>query len=524
MHLMLGSLCSAALLTAQPLELASADREFSSELASLPQDASQSLDAARVVGGRPVKSCQWPSAMIIDTGRFTCSGTLVHPQLFVTAAHCLLGNNFTVYSGDGNKGENKKTLKERKVEYCRKHPKYRSLAATPKLDVAYCKLQEPVTDIAPMPILMGCEVDYIEENDELDVTVVGFGFIDPRDKSNIGTKYEVDTKFLGIQQGLARVGVTGKGPLKGDSGGPVYIRLPEDKFNKDAGWRIFGITSTSRGSGAPDGKALYGMIHTFTEFLEKDSGLDITPCTDADGTWNPSKDCKGAFSDPYKASGDWVNGCEPAPPGGYISSCGKPFAPGDGDDAEDTTTPELEVLGVKPGQKLPADTTELKIEVQVKHDSDIASVTLQVNGKDQEKLSKAPYTWTLEDLSAQSYTLQARATDAAGNTGKSKSIKFSILSSDQEPSGTQDSNTNGSGNDSSNEQTQSPDTEKSSPDSNETPKDSGGSSPEMSNQGSQESSGGGCNTQASALPAWSLTLLPLLGLQRRRRDRQSSHS
>lgn len=507
---LLGYLSSVAFLTAQPLELASTDREFSSEPASFPQDAS------RVVGGRPVKSCQWPSAMIIDTGRFTCSGTLVHPQIFVTASHCLVGNSFTVYSGDGNKGENKKTLKERKVEYCRKHPDHKNNQTTPTIDFAYCKLQEPVTDIAPMPMLMGCEVDYLKENNDLDVTVVGFGYIDPQDKSKIGTKYEVDTKFLGIERGLAKVGLKGKGPLQGDSGGPVYIRLPEDKFNKDAGWRVFGVTSTSRGNGAPDGRALYGLIHTFAEFLEKDSGLDVTPCTDPDGTWNPNKDCKGAFSDPYEASGDWVNGCEPAPPGGYISSCGKPFAPGDDDGSQDesTTEPEVKILGIKPGQELPADTTELEVEVQVKADSKIKSVTLQVNGKDQKKLSKAPYTWTIENLKPKSYTLKAQATDEAGNTGHSKDIKFSILKPGQEPSDDPSTDPNDSENTNPGEDPQSPDEQTGSSQASQEPETS---SPQASGEGgSGQGSGGGCNSQGQPTPAWALLILPMLALQRRR--------
>lgn len=516
----LGSLASLALLSSQPQELALTEhQEAGGDLSLSPDwDALQSIDDSRVVGGRPVKSCQWPSAMIIDTGRFTCSGTLVHPQLFVTAAHCLLGNSFTVYSGDGNKGEKKKTLKERKVEYCRKHPEFRSTQATPLLDVAYCKLQEPVKDVAPMPIMMGCEVDYLKNNKELDVTVVGFGFIRPNDRKDIGIKYEVDTKFLGIQGGLARVGVTGKGPLKGDSGGPVYIRLPEDKFNKDAGWRIFGITSTSRGNGAPDGKALYGMIHTFVEYLEKDSGLDITPCTDADGTWNPNKDCKGAFNDPYEASGDWVNGCKASPPGGYISSCGKPFKPEP--DEDDSTPPKVKIRGVKGGQKLPADTTELEIEVEAEDESGIESVTLKLNHEAQKAVKKPPYAWTLKDLSVQKYELTAEATDKNGNAA-SHTVIFRISKEGDDSSGTQDSQAPDSGKKGSDDEDPSAKPGESKEGSDKAGSKAPGQDPEGSPEISQEppeEEKGGCRLQNPASQLWALTLLPLLTLLLRRRS------
>lgn len=387
-------------------------------------DSPHDVEPLRVVGGKPVKSCQWPTTMLLDTGRFTCTGTLVHPKIFITAAHCLKGNTFTVYSGDGNKGENKKTLIERKPEYCRKHPKFSGTRNTPKLDFAYCKLREPVKDIAPMPIMMGCEVDYLKSNSDLDVVVAGYGYIKPGDRSRIGTKYEVDTKFLGISQGLAKVGVKGKGPLQGDSGGPVFIKLPEDKFNKDAGWRVFGITSTSRGSGAPDGQALYGMVHTFVEYLEKDSGIDVTPCTDADGTWNPTKDCKGAVLDPYEASGDWVKGCEPGKPGGFISSCGDPFA--GSEEPEDSTPPEVTISSPQDGEVFAPDTDEIIVKVSVKDKSDIETVKLSVNKKSQKVLKDKPYTWSLESLKVGTYALVATAVDAAGNEGQSETLKFEI--------------------------------------------------------------------------------------------------
>jgi hypothetical protein len=72
------------------------------------------------------------------------------------------------------------------------------------------------------------------------------------------------------------------------------------------------------------------LIHKGVAWMEQQSGIDITPCHDADGTWNPSAACRGFSMAPLGTGRLWANGCaEPqlSPP---AATCGSPFGGGDG--------------------------------------------------------------------------------------------------------------------------------------------------------------------------------------------------
>lgn len=374
----------------------------------------------RVMGGQKSKSCHWPSALLFfgikPNGKpQPCSASLVHPQIVVTAAHCLGRlKSFRVATGDGSSMADKESLTWHEAEYCKKQPGWNGNHNGGKgKDFAYCKLAEPIKNVPPTPILMGCERDALQNN--TDVTVVGFGLVAPNKVDYIYTKREVVTKFLGYSKfDEANVGVAGKGPLAGDSGGPAYVKLPEDKFGKDAGWRVFGITSQSR---TAPGEGTYGQIHRFVEFVEKDSKIDITPCFDADGTWNPGPECKGAPLEPHKASGTWVKGCEHAPAGGYIASCGKPY--------KESMPLAVTFKSPKDKQSFEAD-EKIEVEVELSEDKNIAHVLLLVNDKEQKKDDKAPYEWSLKDLDAGKHRLVAVAVDEKDKKTKSEAITIEV--------------------------------------------------------------------------------------------------
>jgi MYXO-CTERM domain-containing protein len=66
----------------------------------------------------------------------------------------------------------------------------------------------------------------------------------------------------------------------------------------------------------------------YVPWLEEDSGLDVTPCFDADGTWNPGPDCGNVPLNPEASTGTWQQMCHQTETlTGPLSSCGKPFIP-----------------------------------------------------------------------------------------------------------------------------------------------------------------------------------------------------
>lgn len=384
--------------------------------AQVAQASDASPDPLRIIGGTKAKSCHWPAAPHVQVGSGTCTGSLVHPEIVVTAAHC----NANIRAITFTDSTRTSSPKRYSVEYCKSHPSWQSENASlgKHIDFAFCKLAKPVTEVQITPIMMGCEEEYLQKGAE--IYAVGFGKTVGNNPKSMGTKYQVKTTFNGFSSqngGEIKIGSQGKGSCHGDSGGPLYAKLPEDKFGKDAGWRVFGVTSW--GDNTCPGPANYGRLSKFVPFIEKTSGLDITPCTDADGTWNPTKDCKGAPLDPFAASGSWQGGCKAGPVGGPIASCGDPFAPADDKAPTVSIESPSEDASFEEGQSI-------EVEVSAEDDVGVTKVELLVDDKSAGTLDAEPFEWTLEELKVGEHELVAIAKDAAGNEAKSEAVTLLV--------------------------------------------------------------------------------------------------
>ncbi len=263
----------------------------------------QASEPQAIYGGNKVQPCAWPTTVSIGG----CTGTLVHPEVVVFAAHCLEGGS----PGSVRFGDNLNSPAfSRSTTTCKADPKYYSSSGH---DVAFCRLSKPVTTVPIVPILMGCETQALTPGAQ--VTAVGFG--QANDNLGWGPKRQVTMQINSIKNGEAFIGGNGKDTCYGDSGGPVYIRM------KDGSWRVFGITSYGEYCG---GGGYYSMMHTAIAWLEQNSGVDLTPCHQG-GAWSPTAGCSEFPMDPGASNSNWQNGCK-GQLSGPSATCGAPFGGG----------------------------------------------------------------------------------------------------------------------------------------------------------------------------------------------------
>lgn len=286
------------------------------------EDSPKEPAQTNIVGGASTKTCHFPSVAFLKVSAGACTGTLVHPKVLTTANHCINRNGEKIKAtfGESHRGGSF-TVGATCTGTTGGNP-----GGPPGKDFAFCVLDKEVTNVPIVPILMGCEVEALKKGN--DIQLVGFGATSAS-MQGVGTKRQVITPIHsdfgeGGYDTEILVGNRAKGACSGDSGGPAFVDLrtiPEFKDKPGAGWRVFGVTSRMGPGGSMCASTTYyGGIHKWVEWVEEETGIDITPCFDADGTWAPSESCKD-FPDP-EAGGSWDESCDPGKKSGWSHTCG----------------------------------------------------------------------------------------------------------------------------------------------------------------------------------------------------------
>lgn len=289
-----------------------------------------------IFGGATAGVCDFPSAVAMldrDTNSLFCTGTLVHPQVVTFAAHCMDPEGSWATPGRVMFGEDVDApVREVEVAACTMHPQWDP--ATNAFDLAVCVLAEPVTQVPFTPLIMGCEIDQIEPG--LEVVIVGFGAtgaqLDPEGNplpEGAGRKRFTTQTLTVVDPGATEITMIGpdKGGCFGDSGGPAFARM------SDGTWRTLGAASTLHPESVPDDDGeicglgtVYEVFWTEMDWLEGFTGVDLTPCHDTAGNWQPTAGCGGFPSDLLDPSSTWGDGCAPASFGEWSATCGPPFS------------------------------------------------------------------------------------------------------------------------------------------------------------------------------------------------------
>lgn len=375
-----------------------------------PPDALDALESDPLIAnGSPVVECGWPTAVAVEGGGSLCTGTLIHPQLVVYAAHCGAGNKNIRFSQTAYGGG-----RSVDVSICRTNPDYLGVGDQGH-DWAFCRLAEPVTDLPITPPVAGpCENTIIQIGQP--VSIAGFG--DTLD-GNAGVKHWGDTTLLAVNKPGNTVALGGGGAsvCPGDSGGPAYVQFP------DGSWRTFGIASTV--SGGCGGVGTHSLLEGALQWIESESGLDVTPCTDFEGNWAPGPSCGGFNSAPANVgSGTWDNWCAGTPTSPVSDVCGPAW-----DAFDDTKLPTVSITTPVWGEMHPAGTSLDILVDAAKHPEgfSIAKIRLEINGAEVAEDLADPYAFrNAQFVEPGVYTMVVIAEDWAGNVVESEPVAIGI--------------------------------------------------------------------------------------------------
>jgi hypothetical protein len=218
-----------------------------------------------IFGGDPVAPGDWPAVVAVQTDKL-CTGTLVAPDLVLTAAHCFDADASAIVRVVF--GDELATGQVVVSQDWGRHPDFclPSECDEDLSDFGWIRLPAPVSVAPILPITDQAEFDQVMRIGA-ELEFVGYGM---DDSGVTGAKREVSSSLTGFSSSGREfdAGGDGKDTCNGDSGGPALVRLSNGEL------RLAGVIS--RGGECGKG-GIYGVPTPELCWLRDSSGVDLLP-------------------------------------------------------------------------------------------------------------------------------------------------------------------------------------------------------------------------------------------------------
>lgn len=270
--------------------------------AAEPSALQTNPDVQTIVGGEEVEPGAYPEVVGLLAQSTLCSGVAVAPRLILTAAHCTrnLDPNTTIIIRIGD------TLDEGtgfRSDSFGSHPDFEPVGTGSDLfDYGYVVTNRELPGPYAIPITTQEEWDLAMQWEHA-VTVVGFG---ADEEETSGIKRQVTVAINGFSE-LGEefyAGGGGKDSCVGDSGGAVFVELP------DGARRLIGLVS--RGSGTCGSRGVYAVPHRGLCWVRDESGVDVAgscetcDCIDLTPPPKPEEGCGQCGTRGERGSPTWL--------------------------------------------------------------------------------------------------------------------------------------------------------------------------------------------------------------------------